>query len=53
MKRIFISAILLLGALSLSAQVDNSLIERCGSMEDWRVQIIEESGIIGGNQKVI
>ena len=53
MKRIFISAILLLGTLSLSAQVDNSLIERCGSMEDWRVQIIEESGIIGGNQKVI
>lgn len=39
--------------MALYAQVDNSLIQKCGSMEYWRVQIIKESGIIGGNDKLI
>lgn len=52
-KKIITSILTLCATISLSAQIDNSLIEKCGAMEDWRVQIIEESGIIGGNNKVI
>lgn len=53
LKYLSVFLLIIIGTIPMMGQVDNSLIRKCGSMEYWRVQVIEESGIIGGNDKVI